>query len=148
AARIEPLAKHGGICLSEDVARQIRNKIKLPILERGKSELKNIQLPVNIYEIHLPWEKISRIRLLLLPWRRVVGTLAALLVVVGVAWFVWRRAGEQKPPPLELTFNGAKMKEEGLCFQGRSARKSVRTLHFVLDAGPVSGVKRNRCHRL
>jgi len=106
AARIEPLAKHGGICLSEDVARQIRNKIKLPILERGKSELKNIQLPVNIYEIHLPWEKISRIRLLLLPWRRVVGTLAALLVVVGVAWFVWRRAGEQKPPPLELTFNG------------------------------------------
>src|SRR5437870_3306901 len=29
-----------------------------------------------------------------------------LLVVVGVAWFVWRRAGEQKPPPLELTFNG------------------------------------------
>ena len=30
AARFEPLAEPGGICLSEDLARQIQNKIELP----------------------------------------------------------------------------------------------------------------------
>ncbi|MGH7496888.1 MAG: protein kinase domain-containing protein [bacterium] len=57
AARIEPLAEAEGICLSEDVARQIRNKIELPLQRIGKRELKNIDLPVEIYAIELPWTK-------------------------------------------------------------------------------------------
>jgi adenylate cyclase len=56
AARIEPLAAPGGICLSEDVARQIQNKIELPLVELGRGELKNIRLPVDIYSIALPWQ--------------------------------------------------------------------------------------------
>lgn len=55
AARIEPLAHPGGICLSEDVARQIQNKIETPLFEFGRRELKNIELPVKIYAIMLPW---------------------------------------------------------------------------------------------
>src|SRR4051794_27199511 len=46
AARVEPLAEPGGICLSQDVARQIQNKIALPLLKLGKADLKNIQMPV------------------------------------------------------------------------------------------------------
>jgi TolB-like protein/class 3 adenylate cyclase/Tfp pilus assembly protein PilF len=57
AARLEPLATPGGICLSEDVARQIQNKTDLPLRKLGRGELKNIQLPVEIYKIVLPWEK-------------------------------------------------------------------------------------------
>lgn len=57
AARIEPLADSDGICISEDVARQIKNKIELPLLKLGTPQLKNIRLPVNIYKIILPWEK-------------------------------------------------------------------------------------------
>jgi adenylate cyclase len=57
AARIEPLAEAGGICLSEDVARQIQNKIELPLRRLGKGELKNIQIPVDIYRLVLPWER-------------------------------------------------------------------------------------------
>lgn len=56
AARMEPLAEPGGICLSEDVARQIQNKIELPLRRLGKGDLKNIQTPVNIYRLVLPWE--------------------------------------------------------------------------------------------
>jgi adenylate cyclase len=41
AARIERLAPPGGICLSEDVARQVRNKIDLPLREIGRRPLKN-----------------------------------------------------------------------------------------------------------
>ncbi len=55
AARIEPLAQPEGICVSEDVARQIQNKIDVRLHKLAKSELKNIQLPVEIYAIELPW---------------------------------------------------------------------------------------------
>ena len=57
AARIEPLAPAGGICLSEDVVRQIQNKIETPLRKLGKGELKNIRLPVEIYRVVLPWEQ-------------------------------------------------------------------------------------------
>ncbi|MBI3628117.1 MAG: adenylate/guanylate cyclase domain-containing protein [Candidatus Rokubacteria bacterium] len=38
AARIEPLAEAGGICLSEDVARQVQNKLELPLRKLGKGD--------------------------------------------------------------------------------------------------------------
>jgi serine/threonine protein kinase/TolB-like protein/Tfp pilus assembly protein PilF len=57
AARLEPLASPGCICVSEDVARQIQSKIDYPVLKVGKKKLKNIQLPMNVYKIVLPWEK-------------------------------------------------------------------------------------------
>jgi class 3 adenylate cyclase/TolB-like protein/Flp pilus assembly protein TadD len=56
AARLEPLSKPGGICLSEDVARQIHNKIDLPVKKIGTEKLKNIQSPINVYRLVLPWE--------------------------------------------------------------------------------------------
>ncbi|HET6271613.1 MAG TPA: adenylate/guanylate cyclase domain-containing protein [Bacteroidota bacterium] len=56
AARIEPLAPPGGICVSEDIARQIQNKIGLPLSVLGQGELKNIDLSVNIFRIILPWD--------------------------------------------------------------------------------------------
>ncbi len=59
AARLEPLALPGCICVSEDVARQIQSKIDLPVISVGKKKLKNIQLPMNVYKIVLPWEKKS-----------------------------------------------------------------------------------------
>jgi len=57
AARIEPCATPGGICLSEDVARQLQNKTNISVVKLGRGELKNIRLPVNIYRIVLPWEE-------------------------------------------------------------------------------------------
>lgn len=59
AARLEPLAPPEGICISEDVARQVRNKIDHPLRKLGKAELKNIQLPVEIYLIDLPWSETA-----------------------------------------------------------------------------------------
>jgi TolB-like protein/class 3 adenylate cyclase/Flp pilus assembly protein TadD len=56
AARLQALADPGGICLSEDVARQVQNKIELPLLRLGKADLKNIQIPVGIFRLVLPWE--------------------------------------------------------------------------------------------
>ncbi|MFN0158880.1 MAG: adenylate/guanylate cyclase domain-containing protein, partial [Bacteroidota bacterium] len=46
AARIEPLAEPGGICISEDVVRQIQNAFQLPLHKLDKQQLKNIRLSV------------------------------------------------------------------------------------------------------
>ncbi len=56
AARIEPLAETEGIAISQDVARQIQNKIDLPLKKLDKTKLKNIQIPVDIYAVELPWK--------------------------------------------------------------------------------------------
>jgi TolB-like protein/class 3 adenylate cyclase/Flp pilus assembly protein TadD len=56
AARLEPLSKPGGICLSGDVARQIHNKIDFPLTKLRLEKLKNIQVPVDVHHILLPWE--------------------------------------------------------------------------------------------
>ena len=55
AARMEPLAAPGGICISEDVARQIRNKISYSVVKLGDEKLKNISMPMDVYCIALPW---------------------------------------------------------------------------------------------
>jgi class 3 adenylate cyclase len=57
AARIEPLADPGGICVSEDVARQLQNKAGILILKLGRHDLKNIAMEVDLYKILLPWDK-------------------------------------------------------------------------------------------
>ncbi|HZY10145.1 MAG TPA: tetratricopeptide repeat protein [Bacteroidota bacterium] len=57
AARIQPLASPGGICISEDAMRQLRGKMELNLLKLGTGQLKNIELPVIIYKVILPWQK-------------------------------------------------------------------------------------------
>ena len=60
ASRIEPLADPGGICVSEDVARQIHNKIQEPLVKIKTQQLKNIKQRVEIYKIVFSWEKQVR----------------------------------------------------------------------------------------
>ncbi len=56
AARLEPLAVGGGICVSEDVARAVRNKLPYSLAPLGPAELKNIDLPVSVFRVVLPWD--------------------------------------------------------------------------------------------
>jgi adenylate cyclase len=60
ASRIEPLAEPGGICISDVVFSHIRNKIENPIASVGKLELKNVELPMEVFKIVVtPWQKGS-----------------------------------------------------------------------------------------
>src|SRR6516165_3302370 len=56
ASRIEPLAGAGGICVSMDVERQIRNAVETRFEKLAPTELKNISVPMDLFRIILPWE--------------------------------------------------------------------------------------------
>ena len=49
AARLEGVAEPGGICLSEDAWRQVRDKIKGTFVDLGDKTLKNIARPMRVY---------------------------------------------------------------------------------------------------
>ena len=106
AARIEQLAEPGGVFFSEDVARQIQNKIDLPLQRLGRADLKNIQVPVDIYRLMLPWERkhlpgSERLAFSMRQrqMRRTLIGAGGLLVVGGLAGsWAWRRGQTQTGP--------------------------------------------------
>src|SRR3977135_3303587 len=57
ASRIEALAGAGGVCVSMDVERQIRNALETRFEKLAPTELKNISVPMDLFRIVLPWER-------------------------------------------------------------------------------------------
>jgi adenylate cyclase len=57
ASRIEALAGAGGICVSMDVERQIRNALEARFEKLAPTELKNISVAMDLFRIVLPWER-------------------------------------------------------------------------------------------
>ncbi|MCI4355240.1 MAG: adenylate/guanylate cyclase domain-containing protein, partial [Thermoplasmata archaeon] len=55
ASRIEPLAEPGGICLSDPVAAQVRNRISNSLTKLPAHELKNVRFPIDVYKVELAW---------------------------------------------------------------------------------------------
>jgi class 3 adenylate cyclase/outer membrane protein OmpA-like peptidoglycan-associated protein len=51
AARLEPLAEPGGICISQAVRDQVRDKLDLAFEDMGERRVKNITRPVRVYRI-------------------------------------------------------------------------------------------------
>ena len=56
ASRIEPLAEPDGICLTQQVYDQVQNKLSVPLVKLSPVALKNIQFPMSVYRVVLPWE--------------------------------------------------------------------------------------------
>ena len=53
AARLEGIADRGGICISDDTFRQVRDKIDVGFEDVGEHQLKNIERPVRVYRVQL-----------------------------------------------------------------------------------------------
>src|SRR5271157_900227 len=51
AARLEGICPPGGVCLSEDAWRQVRNKIPETFVDLGERQLKNIAWPMRVFAL-------------------------------------------------------------------------------------------------
>jgi TolB-like protein/Tfp pilus assembly protein PilF len=60
AARLEEISEAGGICISEDVYRQIDGKVDISFADMGVHHLKNIARPLRTFRAHL--EQIRPLR--------------------------------------------------------------------------------------
>jgi TolB-like protein len=62
AARLEGIAEPGGICVSDDVFRQVSGKLDVSFEDIGNQQLKNIARPVHAYRarfVHVPTSRTS-----------------------------------------------------------------------------------------
>ena len=95
ASRIEQLAGAGGICVSMDVERQIRNALEARFEKFGSADLKNIKLPMDLFRIVLPWEKGAEPSAVRASKKSPVLITAAVLVILAllaVAWWWTQRS--------------------------------------------------------
>jgi adenylate cyclase len=51
--RLESIATPGGVCISEDVYRQVRGKLDAAFEDTGEQQLKNIVQPVRVYRMQI-----------------------------------------------------------------------------------------------
>ena len=54
AARVEPLAEPGGICVTRQVVDQVQRKVDCRMVSIGVRELKNIHYPVEVFRVEMP----------------------------------------------------------------------------------------------
>ena len=98
ASRIQPVAGVGGICISVDVERQIHHALDARFEKLAPIELKNVEVPMDLFRIVLPWERDIQVK----PERQKpvvarrsipVGWLVAavLLLALIAAWFLFGR---------------------------------------------------------
>src|SRR6201995_3946603 len=93
ASRIEPLAGAGGICVSMDVERQIRNALEARFEKLAPTDLKNISVPMDLFRVVLPWESRTKTEVHAPPARKgspMLIVVAALLSIAVLSGWFWR----------------------------------------------------------
>jgi class 3 adenylate cyclase/TolB-like protein/Tfp pilus assembly protein PilF len=97
AARLQTLAPPGGVCLSQTVYDQVRNKLRLDYRSLGAHRVKNIAEPLRVYAVDANAAKRARPGV---PRRgAAIAALAAVVLVAAglVAWLVGGRIGVVAP---------------------------------------------------
>jgi pimeloyl-ACP methyl ester carboxylesterase len=61
ASRLEPIAEPGGICVSGSVYDQVRNNFEHQFIPLGTQKLKNIDPPLEVYKVALPWNQLPHV---------------------------------------------------------------------------------------
>jgi TolB-like protein/cytochrome c-type biogenesis protein CcmH/NrfG len=57
SSRIQAFADPNGICITESVFLQVRNKIPNPLPKLSEQKLKNVEVPMDLYQVVLGWRE-------------------------------------------------------------------------------------------
>jgi adenylate cyclase len=111
AARLEGVCEPGGVCLSEDAHRQVRDRLKENFVDLGERQLKNIARPVRAYALPAAAIAGTKNQGPRAPpvnalrgggqWIGVIAACVAALIAAG--WFGWRAWA----PPQTAALTGA-----------------------------------------
>jgi TolB-like protein/class 3 adenylate cyclase/Tfp pilus assembly protein PilF len=107
ASRIQPVAGIGGICISVDVERQIHNALEARFEKLAPIELKNVQVPMDLFRIVMPWERDTRpttgpqktehgATTRRMPWHEVVLALLLVAALIAGGFFLLRHRASQQ----------------------------------------------------
>jgi adenylate cyclase len=133
ASRIEQLAGAGGICVSMDVERQIRNAVETRFEKLAPIELKNISLAMDLFRIVLPWQKQPALATSsrATPEARtnkgmwIAAAIIILLLFIGIGW--WWSALPRKSSSARVEGGGPR--DDGHCKSSRSSTLNPREIN-------------------
>jgi adenylate cyclase len=112
AARLEGIADAGGICISQEVWKQVKGKVDITVRDMGEQRLKNIAEPVQVFSVsvngsasfgdgalrRIPSESNGDASRTYRRGAGIVGAVAVLVAIVGGAvWFATRSGGPPQP---------------------------------------------------
>ena len=132
AARLEGIAKPGGICLSEDAYRQVKSRLDLAVSDLGATQLKNIAEPVRVYSLEVgksAQAKPATATASAAPKKRsayaaLAAGLAALLILIAAG--AWYFLGGNRAAPRRASFHRGAALHQSL---GRSEPGLFRRWH-------------------
>ncbi len=144
AARIEPLAIGGGICLSDTVYAQVRNKLDVGLTKLDSPEQKHIEVPMDVYRVVLPWDKPGSRRResahsergpgdqrrLTSAATKAVWIAVLVLLAVGVGWWLFHPPGQAAKPAANPPAN-APGSPAAAATTSATDQKSIAVLPFV-----------------
>ena len=84
AARVQALAKPGGICVSRNLYNQVKNKVAFAFEDLGEHRVKNVVEPLTVYRV-LTDSTAARSRVL--PWLVAARRQRPILAVLGILLF-------------------------------------------------------------
>jgi adenylate cyclase len=99
AARIEALSEPGGVCVSDSVHGEVRDRLELVFEDMGAQDVKNIDRPIRTYRLLLDGEtagSVSAIGSRHYSWSAIAASALVLMAVVAGGWW-W----VSQPDPLE-----------------------------------------------
>ncbi len=143
AARLEPMAEPGGICISRAVRDQLGERLGLPLHDRGPMRAKNIAQPIHVFSVGLDGRpgRLSLFR----RYRRPAIILALLAPLIPVALVAAWALKLFEPPAQEAARNAPALSIVVLPFtdlsdaQGRQWFADGVTDDLITDLSRISG---------
>ncbi len=90
AARLQAIARPGGVAVSEEVYRGVRNRVSVPFRDLGAKAMKNIREKIHVYEFNVDDAAATKVSSRLPSLRAAALTAAGITLIAGLAWLGYR----------------------------------------------------------